>query len=227
MGDAAGRVDADVVLDRAGRERAVRPLGARRAERAAAARCRSGGRRRGAPGWRPRGWSAVRSSAVPADHSCGRPMPGRGSRSRTCTGRRRGTRSPSPPRPLGTRPPGYAWQRDEKPAYAGGHQADGVALAPDWVELIEVELTGKRMPRYVSIFQAFRHRFNLRRDVSQVTYLCNAESARAVREALEIDARSVGRSLHTSQSARSTTSAASGRATPYPRGCRPQEHACR
>lgn len=79
---------------------------------------------------------------------------------------------------------GYAWQRDEKPAYAGGHQADGVALAPDWVELIEVELTGKRMPRYVSIFQAFQRRFN-NGEMSAVTYLCNAESARAVHEALE------------------------------------------
>jgi hypothetical protein len=53
---------------------------------------------------------------------------------------------------------GYAWQRDEKPNYAGGHQADGVALAPRWAELIEVELTPKRLPRYVSIFQAFRSR---------------------------------------------------------------------
>ena len=77
---------------------------------------------------------------------------------------------------------GYAWQRDEKPAYAGGHQADGVALGPGWVELIEVELTGKRMPRYVQIFQAFRNRFDLGQ-MSQVTYLCNAESARAVRGA--------------------------------------------
>ena len=79
---------------------------------------------------------------------------------------------------------GYAWQRDEKPAYAGGHQADGVALAADWVELIEVELTGKRMPRYVSIFQAFQRRFDFG-EMSAVTYLCNAESARAVRDALK------------------------------------------
>ena len=78
---------------------------------------------------------------------------------------------------------GYAWQRDEKPAYAGGHQADGVALAPEWLELIEVELTGKRTPRYVQIFQAFRNRFDLGH-MSQVTYLCNVESARAVRDAL-------------------------------------------
>ena len=79
---------------------------------------------------------------------------------------------------------GYAWQRDEKPAYAGGHQADGVALTQQWVELIEVELTGKRMPRYVSIFHAFKRRFEYG-NMSAVTYLCNAESARAVREALE------------------------------------------
>ncbi len=78
---------------------------------------------------------------------------------------------------------GYAWQRDEKPAHVGGHQADGVALGSEWVELVEVELTGKRMPRYVSIFQAFRRRFD-RGDMDAVTYLCNPESARAVREAL-------------------------------------------
>jgi hypothetical protein len=78
---------------------------------------------------------------------------------------------------------GYAWQRDEKPLSAGGHQADGVALAPGWLELIEVELTAKRMPRYVSIFQAFHRRFDLG-EMGAVTYLCNGESARAVREAL-------------------------------------------
>jgi hypothetical protein len=79
---------------------------------------------------------------------------------------------------------GYAWQRDDKPAHAGGHQADGVALVPEWVELIEVELTAKRMLRYVQIFQAFRRRFDLN-EMSRVTYLCNAESARAVRDALQ------------------------------------------
>ena len=78
---------------------------------------------------------------------------------------------------------GYAWRRDEKPTYAGGHQADGVALGLRWVELIEVELTPKRLPRYVSIFQAFRRRLDTG-DVSSVTYLCNTESARAVRGAL-------------------------------------------
>jgi len=79
---------------------------------------------------------------------------------------------------------GYAWQRDDKPAYAGGHQADGVAIAAEWVELIEVELTAKRMPRYVQIFQAFQRRFDLSQ-MSRVTYLCNPSSARAIRAALE------------------------------------------
>lgn len=79
---------------------------------------------------------------------------------------------------------GYAWQRDDKPAYAGGHQADGVALVGDWVELVEVELAGKRTPGYMSIFKAFQRRFDLR-EMSAVTYLCNAEGARAVRLALE------------------------------------------
>jgi hypothetical protein len=78
---------------------------------------------------------------------------------------------------------GYAWRRDGKPLQAGGHQAHGVALGLDWVELIEVELTGKRMPRYVQIFQAFRNRLDLR-EMNQITYLCNAESARTVRGAL-------------------------------------------
>ncbi|GAA2751917.1 hypothetical protein [Amnibacterium kyonggiense] len=78
---------------------------------------------------------------------------------------------------------GYAWQRDLKPDSGGGHQADGTALAPGWIELIEVELTGKRMPRYVQIFTSFRRRFDIG-DISTVTYLCNADGARAVREAL-------------------------------------------
>lgn len=78
---------------------------------------------------------------------------------------------------------GYAWQRDERTQWSAGHLADGVAFAPGWVELIEVELTPKRLPRYVSIFTAFRHRFR-DGDMTAITYLCNAESTRAVRDAL-------------------------------------------
>lgn len=79
---------------------------------------------------------------------------------------------------------GYAWRRDEKAPFVGGHQADGVAIAVDWVELIEVELTAKRLPRYASIFNAYRGRLNAG-DASQITYIANASGARAVRHALQ------------------------------------------
>lgn len=79
---------------------------------------------------------------------------------------------------------GYAWQRDDKPPVTGGHQADGVASGGDWAELIEVELTAKRLPRYASIFAAYQRRLD-RGEGTQVTYLCTADAARAVRSALE------------------------------------------
>jgi hypothetical protein len=78
---------------------------------------------------------------------------------------------------------GYAWQRDERAQHSGEQQADGVALGPGWVELIEVELTAKRPVRYQGIFRAFRNR--LHGEASQVTYLCNPDAGRAVRLALE------------------------------------------
>ena len=79
---------------------------------------------------------------------------------------------------------GYAWQRDDKAPMTGGHQADGVALGVGWAELVEVELTAKRLPRYASIFAAYRNRLEAG-DGSQVTYLCTPDAARAVRGALE------------------------------------------
>ena len=80
---------------------------------------------------------------------------------------------------------GYAWRRDERPEWAGGHQADGVALGVhDDAQLIEVELTPERAPRYVSIFSAYSQRLH-RGDASRVVYLCNPDSARAVRTALK------------------------------------------
>jgi hypothetical protein len=79
---------------------------------------------------------------------------------------------------------GYAWQRDDKAPLTGGHQADGVALGVEWVELLEVELTAKRLPRYASIFGAYRHRLE-NGDADQITYLCNADAARAIKRALE------------------------------------------
>jgi hypothetical protein len=78
---------------------------------------------------------------------------------------------------------GYAWQRDERAQHPWEHQADGVAIGPDWVELIEVGLTAKRPVRYDGIFRAFRRR--LPDEVSQITYLCNADAGRALRAALD------------------------------------------
>jgi hypothetical protein len=79
---------------------------------------------------------------------------------------------------------GWAWQRDQRPDWTGGHQADGVALGiGDDALLIEVELTPKRAPRYVQIFSAYSRRL-VRGDALRVVYLCNPDSARAVRSAL-------------------------------------------
>jgi hypothetical protein len=79
---------------------------------------------------------------------------------------------------------GFAWRRDERPHYVGGHQADGVAIGLRSEELIEVELTPKRAPRYASIFAAYRNRLD-KGDASRIAYLCNDDSGRAVRAALE------------------------------------------
>jgi hypothetical protein len=78
---------------------------------------------------------------------------------------------------------GYAWQRDERAQHSWEHQADGVALGPDWTELVEVELTAKRPVRYQGSFRAFGIRLD--DGASQVTYLCNPDAGRAVRAALE------------------------------------------
>lgn len=78
---------------------------------------------------------------------------------------------------------GYSWRRDERPTHVGGHQADGVAEARDWVELVEVELTGKRLPRYAQIFTALRRRLDAG-EMDQVTYLCSDEATQAVRAAI-------------------------------------------
>lgn len=78
---------------------------------------------------------------------------------------------------------GYAWQRDDKAPMTGGHQADGVALGVEWAELVEVELTAKRLPRYASILAAYRNRLEAG-EGAQVTYLCTPDAARGVRAAL-------------------------------------------
>ncbi len=87
---------------------------------------------------------------------------------------------------------GFGWRRDERPQYVGGHQADGVAIGLRSEELIEVELTPKRAPRYASIFTAFRDRLD-RGEASRIAYLCNADSARALR--LALTASAAGRAI--------------------------------
>lgn len=77
---------------------------------------------------------------------------------------------------------GYAWQRDERAQTPWEHQADGIALGPDWAELIEVELTAKRPARYQQIFRAYLNR--LEDGATRVTYLCSPDAGRAVRGAL-------------------------------------------
>lgn len=86
----------------------------------------------------------------------------------------------------------YAWRCDVRPARIGGHQADGVAIGARTEQLIEVELTPKRAPRYASIFSAYRQRLEVD-DALGVTYLCNEASGRAVRAALKT--LPVGRAL--------------------------------
>jgi hypothetical protein len=79
---------------------------------------------------------------------------------------------------------GWAWRRDDRPDWVGGHQADGVAVGiGDDAQLIEVELTPKRAPRYARIFSAYSHRLD-RGDAGRIVYLCNPDSARAVSAAL-------------------------------------------
>jgi hypothetical protein len=82
---------------------------------------------------------------------------------------------------------GFAWRRDDRPQYAGGHQADGVPIGQRSEELIEVELTPKRAPRYASIFTTYRNRLDTG-DAGRIAYLCNTQSARAVRTALAASA---------------------------------------
>ena len=78
---------------------------------------------------------------------------------------------------------GFAWRRDERPQYVGGHQGDGVAIGWRTEELIEVELTPKRASRYTSIFAAYRNRLEYG-VVGQIAYLCNGKSGSAGRTAL-------------------------------------------
>lgn len=74
---------------------------------------------------------------------------------------------------------GYSWSRDRRPQSLMDHQVDGVAVKGDVVELIEVELTAKKLARYKLIHHHHDQRL-ASGAVSRVVYLCTKEAARAV-----------------------------------------------
>ena len=78
---------------------------------------------------------------------------------------------------------GYGWQRDRRAQHAADHQSDGIASGGEVVDAVEVELTGKRIPRYGGIFRAFQRRMEAG-ELTHVTYLCTPDAARAVEEGL-------------------------------------------
>ena len=74
---------------------------------------------------------------------------------------------------------GYSWYRDRKPANRNDHQADGVAVRGDQVELVEVELTAKSLFRYKVICGS--HADRLASDgISRIVYLGTPDAVRVV-----------------------------------------------
>lgn len=74
---------------------------------------------------------------------------------------------------------GYSWKRDRCPQSMQDHQADGVGIKGGAVELVEVELTTKKLSRYKLIHNHLGRR--LAADgVTRVVYLCTREVAGAV-----------------------------------------------
>jgi len=70
---------------------------------------------------------------------------------------------------------GYRWTRDRKPTGLLDHQADGVAVKGDIVELIEVEMTQKTRGRYRVICDS--HAFRMEHEgIARVAYLCSPDA---------------------------------------------------
>lgn len=74
---------------------------------------------------------------------------------------------------------GYAWARDSQPQSLQDHQADGVATRDSIVDLVEVELTPKKVARYRHILSRHGHRMESG-GVSKVVYLCTPDAAATV-----------------------------------------------
>ena len=74
---------------------------------------------------------------------------------------------------------GFVWRRDRRAATVFDHQADGVATRGSDLELVEVELTAKNVPRYKQICE--NHAFRLANEgVTKVAYYCSRDAARVV-----------------------------------------------
>ena len=74
---------------------------------------------------------------------------------------------------------GYGWARDRRPAGLADHQADGVATKGNVAELVEVELSAKRLERYKLIHES--QAIRLAHDgFSRVAYLGTADALGAV-----------------------------------------------
>ena len=73
---------------------------------------------------------------------------------------------------------GYSWARDRQPRSLMDHQIDGVATKKGSIDLVEVELTVKKIARYKMIHAA--HSARLEQGVSRIVYVCTDEVARAV-----------------------------------------------
>lgn len=71
---------------------------------------------------------------------------------------------------------GYSWMRDHRPHGLQDHQVDGVAIKEGEMELIEVELTVKRLSRYKLIHLHHGRRIAVG-GVTRVVYLCTPEVA--------------------------------------------------
>lgn len=74
---------------------------------------------------------------------------------------------------------GYGWARDRRPAGLQDHQGDGVATRGSARDLVEVELSAKRLERYKLIHES--HARRLTHDgFSRIVYLGTAEAIRTV-----------------------------------------------
>ncbi|CAN5354429.1 hypothetical protein BH11ACT5_BH11ACT5_12630 [soil metagenome] len=74
---------------------------------------------------------------------------------------------------------GFQWSRDSNPRGSQSHLADGVATRGDVVDVIEVELTTKKLARYKHIHGHHAGRL-ADGSASRIVYLCTPDVARAV-----------------------------------------------